>query len=254
MIYDLQKANMWKRISAYIFDVILLGIAAVGFALLISAAVNYDGYSENLQGLYQKYEELYGVSFDITEEDYLAYSEEEAANYEAAIAALSADAEVNYTYSMMLNLTLLITTFGILFAYLILELLVPSLFKNGQTLGKKIFGIGVMRIDGIRISTPILFVRTVLCKYTIETMVPVLLLIMIYFNIVGIVGTAIIGLILLVQLILLIATRARTPIHDVIANTVTVDLSSQMIFDTQEDMIAYRQKIHTEQVEKSDDR
>ena len=43
MIYDLQKASMWKRISAAMFDGILLGIAAVLFAWLLSLALGFDG-------------------------------------------------------------------------------------------------------------------------------------------------------------------------------------------------------------------
>ena len=36
MILDLQKASMWKRISAFLFDGILLSIVAVLFALVLS--------------------------------------------------------------------------------------------------------------------------------------------------------------------------------------------------------------------------
>ena len=39
MIYDLQRANMWKRISAYLLDAILLGMVVVGFAFLLSGIV-----------------------------------------------------------------------------------------------------------------------------------------------------------------------------------------------------------------------
>ena len=56
MILDLQKANMWKRISAYLFDMILLGIAAVGFTFLLSSILGYDSYTERLDAAYEKYE------------------------------------------------------------------------------------------------------------------------------------------------------------------------------------------------------
>jgi len=42
MIYDLQRANMWKRISAYLLDAILLGMVVVGFAFLLSGVLGYD--------------------------------------------------------------------------------------------------------------------------------------------------------------------------------------------------------------------
>ena len=42
MIYDVQKAGIGKRISAYIFDLILLVIAATGVAFLLSVLFQYD--------------------------------------------------------------------------------------------------------------------------------------------------------------------------------------------------------------------
>lgn len=246
MIQDLQKANMWKRISAYLFDVILLGIVAIGMAFLLSVILGYDSYNQRLDDCYTKYETLYGVDFDITAEKYAALSEEEVSRYNEASEAMSGDKEANYVYSMIFNLTLIIVTFGILIAYLLLEFMVPMLLKNGQTLGKKIFGVAVMRVDGVRISAPLLFIRTVLGKFTVETMIPVLIVIMLFFGIIGIGGIMIIGLILLTQIVMMIASKTNAPIHDMIANTVTVDMASQMIFDTQEDMIEYKKRVHAE--------
>ena len=40
MIYDLQKASMWKRISAFLCDFILFGILAVGIAFSFEENVN----------------------------------------------------------------------------------------------------------------------------------------------------------------------------------------------------------------------
>lgn len=248
MIYDLQKASMWKRLSAYIFDVIMLGILAVGLATLLSVVFGYDSYNERLDECYNKYEELYKVDFDISQEDYDALSEEDRLRYEEAADALSKDTEAGYVYSMIFNLTLIIVTFSILISYLVLEFTVPLLFKNGQTLGKKVFGIAVMRTDGIKLTAPFLFIRTVLGKFTVETMIPVLVLIMIFFNAATLVGVVIVGLILLLQIVLIIATRTNSPIHDMIAHTVAVDMASQMIFESREAMIEYQKRIHAESV------
>ena len=248
MIYDLQRASMWKRISAYIFDSILVAILAVGFALLLSTIFGYNGYTERLDAAYDRYAAEYNVDFDIGSADFEKLSEEEQARYDEATKALFSDDEVNFVYTMIINLTLLITSIGILLSFIILEFLVPILFKNGQTLGKKAFGIAVMRFDGVKIGTPILFVRSILGKYTLETMVPVLFLIMLYFGFAGGVALLLIGALLVGQLILVLSTRARTPLHDVIANTVTVDMASQMIFDSQEAMLAYKKELHAEKV------
>jgi uncharacterized RDD family membrane protein YckC len=150
---------------------------------------------------------------------------------------------------MIMNKSLIMVIFSILLGYVLLELIVPLIFKNGQTLGKKIFGVALMREDGVRISPMLLFARTILGKYTVETMIPVMIIVMIVFGIMGIVGTVVIIAMLIAQIVLVAATKARTPLHDKLAHTVAVDYASQMMFDSPEAMIAYKQRIHAEQVE-----
>ena len=248
MIFDLQKASMWKRISAFLFDFILLAVATVGFAYVRSTALGYTKHNTALEDAYGRYEAEYGVSFDISQEEFLQMPAEKQARWNEAYQALIKDGEAMYSYNMVINLTLLISSLAILFAYLTLEFFVPVKFGNGQTLGKKIFGVAVMRTDGVKVTAPLLFIRTILGKYTIETMIPVLIGVMIFFNMIGIVGTLILGLILLLQIILMIATHTNACIHDVLAKTVAVDMASQMIFETEEEMIAYKNKVHAEKV------
>ncbi len=248
MIYDIQRASTWKRISAFLFDSILLGIAAVLFAYLLSLLLGFDTHYETMNAAYTRYGEEYGVDFNVGLTEYEAMDEAQLENLNAAYAALSADEEAMYAYNMLISLTLTITSIAILLAFLLLEFTVPLLWRNGQTLGKKIFGIGVMRVDGVKISGVSLFVRTLLGKYALETMIPVLLILMIFFGTLGLTGTIVLGLIALTQLILLLATRNRTPIHDILASTLTIDVGSQLIFDSREDMIAYKKKVHAEQV------
>lgn len=245
-MYDFQKANMWKRISAAIFDFIILVIFIIGFAWVISSVANYDHYADAMQEQYEQFEAQHGVDFDISAKEYEALSETEKSAYLEAEKAFSQNAEVNKNFQMLFNLTLIIVTFSILLSYLLLDFAVPLIFKNGQTLGKKIFGVGVMRADGVRLSTMLLFIRTVLGKYTIETMIPVLLAIMLYFNVMGVLAIMIIAILLIVQLILFIATNIHTPLHDKLASTVTVDIASQMIFNNAEELLQYKQKLHAE--------
>jgi len=251
-MYDFQKANTWKRISAALFDFIMLVMVIMGFAYALSSAINYTSYFSELEAHYARYEENYNLDFDISLEEYNALTEEERATFDEASTAFSKDAAVNKTYNMLLSLTLVIAIFSILLAYILLELVVPLLFKNGQTLGKKIFGIGVMRIDGVRLTPFLLFVRSILGKYTIETMIPVFCAVMIYFNAMTAAALLILGIMLIVQLGLIIANRERTPIHDKLSSTVTVDITSQLIFENVEELLAYKEKKAREAAERAD--
>lgn len=246
MIYDLQRASMWKRISAWLLDAILLCIVATLMAFLLSAVLNYDGYSDQLDARYAYFEEQYGVTRNLTQAQLDAMSPEELANVEAASKAISEDEEALYAYNMMLQLIILMTSLSILLAYIILEFTIPMVLGNGQTIGKKVFGLGVMQQNGVRVNGVGMFIRTVLGKYAIETMIPVMMVLMLFFGAVGEVGWLIVGVIVIAQIVLLVTTKERCLIHDKLAGTVAIDFASQMLFKTQEDMIAYKQKVAAE--------
>lgn len=251
MIYDLQKASLLKRASAFLLDFILLCILITGCAFGMSALTGYDGYSDRMDALQKQYEEQYGVSFDISQEEYNTFDDAQKKTFDEAQTAFSKDEEVLYLYNMQINLILLISSVSILFAYVVLELILPLCFKNGQTVGKKIFGIALMRTDGVKLSTLALFTRTILGKYTIETMVPAYIVMMTMLGTMGLTGTIVLLLLLVLQIGLIIVTKTNSAIHDVLAATVAVDIASQMIFDSEEAMIAYKKKIHAQQAEHS---
>ena len=246
MAVSLQRAGMWKRISAFLFDAILSGILAVLFAFLLSSVLGYDRYVDTLNRCYEAYGAEYGVDFQTSLSRYDAMTEEERQQLEEAYRAVGQDEEAAYAYQMTIRLTILMVSLGILLACLIWEVLIPALLKDGQTLGKKIFSLGVMRSDGVRLGGVQLFVRSILGKYTVEIMIPVLVMMMLYFGSLGLPGTLLILGLALGNGCLFLFTYAHTPIHDLLAGTVTVDLPSQRIFNTREDMIAFKEKLDAE--------
>ncbi len=246
MKHELQKAGIWKRIAAWLFDFILWGILAVAMGTALSWLLGYDSRSTDLDRIYALYEHEYGVVFDITQTEYLALSEEARLNYDMAYAALAADPEAAQAYTWLMNLTLLITTGGILIATLIWDFLIPLLFGNGQTLGKKIFGLCLVRTDGVKMNTMQLFTRTILGKFTLETMIPVYVLLMLFWGTVGLNGTLILLALMCVQTGCVCFTRTRSAIHDLLAGTAVVDMSSQTIFASSEELIEYQKRIAAE--------
>ena len=252
MICDLQKASLLKRASAFLLDIILLAVMITGLAFLISSLTGYDSYTKQMDELETEYEQLHGVSFDLSEQAYNELAEADRNKVDQAYAAYSADERVVYVYNMMINLILLTTSLSILGAYLVLELILPLIFGNGQTVGKKVFGIGLMQTNGVRISTFSMFVRTVLGKCTIGTLVPAAIIILSILGSTGIAGPVVLLFILVLQIGLIATTKTNSAIHDVLAYTVAVDLASQMIFDSPEALLAYKKKIHAEAAERAE--
>lgn len=247
MFFDVQKASMLKRISALILDGIVVMILATGFGLLVSHIINYDAQYEKMNAMYASYENEYGITLDITTEEYEKLAAEEIARYEAVIEVMNEDAALSNQYALIMNMTLVILSLGILFAYLISDFVIPLFLKDGVTVGKKIFGLCLMQSDHTKVSSVVLLVRTALGKFAIETMVPVLFCIMIFFGFIGIVGTVSIGLLLILQLAVLIKTQDNLAIHDLLAKTIVVDAKSQMIFENLQAMEEYKQKIEQKQ-------
>ena len=248
MVYDLQKASMWKRISAFLFDFIMLCIVAVLMALILSWITGFDGYQQQYHEALDRVQEEYQVNFELSYAEYDALSDAEREQIERALDALRQDDAAMRAYQMVRVVgPQLILSLSILFAVLIMEFFIPLKLKDGRTLGKKIFGLAVMRTDGVRINTVSLLIRALLGKYTIEIMIPVLILLMVYWGVIGIIAPIILFLILIVEICVMCFTRTNSMIHDLLANTVVVDYMSQMIFDTYEDMIAYKERIAAEQ-------
>jgi uncharacterized RDD family membrane protein YckC len=252
MRFEVQRADFWKRISAFLFDIIMIGIVIVGSAYLLSVVFNYDYYADIASEVEAEYVEKYGINPDISADEYEALSEEQKAKYIACDEARQKDERLIVAYDIMMNLALLCTSLSVLIGYLIMEFAVPLFFGNGQTLGKKAFGLAVMHSNGVRLRGQAHFVRSVIGKGVIETMVPVYIVMMIIFGNLGIVGTVVLLLLLGLEIFTLASTRYRSAIHDLISDTVVVDYSSQLIFESVDELMAYKTRIHAEEASRAE--
>ena len=252
MTADLQKASITKRIAAALLDFIILTILVTGAAALLTTVLGYDSYTEAMTARQNIFEAEYNVDFDISQEDFDKLTTEEQKKYEEAYQALYKDKEFSYAFNMVINLILLITSLSILVGVVVVEFVIPLWLKNGQTVGKKVFSLGLVRMDGVQISTLQLFVRSILGKYTIEIMIPVYIIIMLFFGTASIISLAILAGLLIGQLICLIANRTNAAIHDLLCGTAVIDIASQNIFRTREELLEYTKKVHTEWANRSD--
>lgn len=243
---DLQKATFSNRISAFLFDLIIFLIVVVGIGCIINPLVGYDAKVEELEAIYDEYSKEYGIDLELTQEEYDKMTQEEKdahnAKVEAANKALNEDEEALELYYRIMMLLLFNVTVSSLVSYLVLEFAIPLLLGNGQTLGKKIFGIGLMRADGVKIAPVQLFVRSILGKYTLETMVPLFVAGMVVTEILGIVGVVVLLGIVILEAVVYFKSGTNSLIHDIVAVTVCVDIKSQQIFNTEEELIAYKEK------------
>ena len=250
MNLDLQKASMWKRLSAALFDLITHSVLVVAFAYVLSGLLGFDSYNATFNDALSKYAAQFGTAFQMTQEQIAALTEAEIANYEAAYRALTSDMEAMYAYNMIIYMSLGIASISILLSFLVLEFFIPLQLGDGQTIGKRIFSIGVIRTDFVTVPAVQLFIRSILGKYTIGTMIPVLIIILLLFGQIGIFGTAILAALVLGQVVSIAVTGTNSALHDLLAGTVTVDIASQRTFRDTQALLDYQKKMYAEKAEK----
>lgn len=235
MSQKLQKASVWKRAAAFLVDGIVMVALAVGFGAAFMGITHFDDHNQRIQAAYVQYETEYGISFELTEEEYLSMPQQRREQFDQAYAALIADEEAMYAYSMTIYLAVLITIASLLLAVVLLEFVGPLLLGNGQTLGKKLFGLKVVGIDGSEMTMARLFLRTIVGKFTIELMIPVLLVVLMFLQIVGVAGLFGASAVILLQVILLGNSKSNMAIHDRLAKTVVVDQTMPLLTDDPEE-------------------
>ena len=224
-----KNADLIKRFAAWILDNLLIVVMVVGCCVSMSKLVGYEQNSQMLDAVFAKYETQYGVTFDVSEEAYMAMTDGEKANYDAAYEALSTDPEALQGYGRMMGMTLIIAAVSFFLPLFVWEFLMPLCLGNGQTLGKKVFSLSVVQKDFSNVSGKQLFFRSILGKYAIETMIPVFIGLLFFWGAISLASLGILLALVCTQFLFVTMSKNRTAIHDLLAGTRVVDTGSLVI-------------------------
>ena len=222
------------------FDGVLLFVLTIAIMIGFHAAFGVDAKIDKLDAYRAQYAAEYGIDLDIPQEDYDKLTDEEKKAYDDTYikvneamskdkAVMELNADIITLVATSISLGLLISTFGLYFV-------VPMFFKHGRTLGKKIFGLAVVRTNGVKVTHPIFFARSLIGFYAIELMFPLLIIALTLLGVLGTIGFITIGLFFILQIgVIAYTKKTRSCIHDLLTDTVVVDMASQQIFETQDD-------------------
>ena len=121
---------------------------------------------------------------------------------------------------------------SLLVAGAIIYILFPFIFKNGQTIGKRIFKLGLANSDGYVFSSPRLFMR-----FLPFLVVDLSFLILLQFNFY--IVLTIVLIIFLVSFTLTMSSPKRMSLHDYTGQTIVIDLKTSTLFKTPQEEEAY---------------
>lgn len=222
--YSVDKDGQPKEVSDIIAELVEDVAVSHGFTFTRSG----DNYSlKKADGTAASFEDIVAT-----------FPEEELSPMETAFKAyadLPSKEALNLQYQYVNSLFFMMLSVGLALSFLILEFIVPVCLKNGQTVGKKVFSICLVRPPCIKVKAVALFGRTVIGKFAIETMFPILLIFMLLFGVLGYLAIILLVALLLFNIILFFATKNHTPIHDILAVTAAADMKEQMIYATEEE-------------------
>lgn len=267
-MFELRRIGIVKRASALLLDAILLAVLATGFMFVISLICDYGAQEAKATEYYEEWESFrkdcmaqvaqhYGFVYEETENGYTVtkdgqpctlddvlnvlnekgQTDSDMAQIYNRFKSLPPTGQVNRQYQYVYSLLLMMISLGILLAYAVLEFIVPIILKNGQTVGKRVFSICLVRPDCVKISNLALFTRTFLGKFAFETMFPIMMIYMFLFGNLGLLALILVAALVILNIVLFFTTKNRTPIHDLLADTVAADKNLQMIFQSEEELI-----------------
>ena len=247
---EFYKAKPIKRLAAYVIDLILLLAITVGVVVGMFSTMGYAAYEEQFDMYCQKYGQQFGVDLSASRADQAELPEAELEKYSAAWEALNADEQAMDAVKQKLRIELLAATVGFFVAYVILEVMIPLIFKNGQTVGKKLMGLCVMHKYHVRVGVMQIIYRTILGKYFIETIIPVIMLILSDYGVLGTTASLVLAIIAMTQGFIVLMSQANCGIHDKLFHTVVADFNEQHIFDTLDERITFEEAYEKEMAER----
>ena len=249
MTISIQKANFWKRFSAWLVDTVAVFFVALGVFILACSIVGTDKLEQAYQNKIEPYrvavETEFSIDLDfINTEEYRKMEQADRTAYDtlyktakdALAKKIEADKDAVALYSEWITQSITAAIVGLLTSHLLLNFCLPLILKNGQTLGKKTFGLAVMRTNGVKVGGTALFIRQFIGLFAIETMAVLYMCTLIP---VGLITAA---LVQVLQIGVMIKTETNSSIHDLLADTVVVELASQQIFETEEERAQFLAK------------
>lgn len=222
-------------------DTVLVLLLSVSLSIPLLEMLHFNSLSEQLSSIQETYkidiEAQYSLNLDITEEEYNALSPNDKTAYDEASNAFNEVLAADPTFMQLRadRITVIVTNacVTVLIGVLLTHFVLPLILKNGQTLGKKTFGLAVIRTNGVKISASQLFIRAMVGLFAIETAAVAFLAVIFP------VGTIAAVLVQALQIGVMLKTPYHASIHDLLADTAVVDFTSQHIFETEAERVEY---------------
>lgn len=231
-VYKPVQAKLIHRIAAFILDAILFVVLFTGVLYFASLISKYNHHYQNLHDEYIKI----GYEIVVDDEGNTRYIDETDINFNEVKEKYNASEIIKQEETFINSFALNAPMISILLSLLILEIIIPSIFRNGQTIGMKCFHIGLLANTNLAIKPVQVFIRGLFGKIVILSLITYMGLFYAFFNPAGgLLGLLIVLVVVIGNTSLLIFTKKHVGIQDIIAQTYPVDSSQTIFYRTEEE-------------------
>lgn len=219
-MYEVYNGKMFSRIAALIVDLIIVLCIFVTIDILITKNVanNVWQYDDKVSQ-YENYQIDYGIAHKDAEGNLIYVDDVENSTLEA----FKSDESVLALAQDITTLQIIQISFDLFVSEILVFFVLPLIFKNGQTLGKKLMRLGLVNSKGLKVANWAVFARFIIGIYAVESIISVLT-----FSPVP----------LLLSFLIALFTKKKTALHDLIAGTRVIDIDKTIIFETFEEKSA----------------
>ena len=239
-IYTPTNAKLIKRLAAYMIDIITIIILFTGVLFVLSEIFNYMELSNQLEQLYIEL----GVKVADSEGKY-DFCDVKNDTCKQALKVLYEHEKFYPIFNSVQNFLIYAPIGSIFVSLLVFELIMPLIFKNGQTIGMKLFNIALLSKNHIRVKPIQIFVRFLFGKFIINGIIPVIGVMYIFVSEgAGMTGAMLLLLFIIANVACYGIGQNKTLIPDALSGCFPIDLQEQIFFDTEDELIAAKAEEH----------
>lgn len=216
------KAGFGKRFIAFFFDFTLFAILFyVCFTFMAEPVANN---LSSIQAIRQEYLEL-GIAYGVADPTTTFFNQIVSSDSEAFL-LFESDPRVVQLENIISTVTLVEYCVSGVIPTFLLYIVVPLIFKDGQTPGKKFVSLEISRTDDTELHWPALVLRA-LSLYLVEFCLSIFLF----------------GIPVILSVMIAVFSERRQALHDVIARTYVVEGQGALIFRNAQEKDEYLEKI-----------
>ena len=223
-IFEPHRASQVKRAAAYLIDLILFLVVFTGVLYLVSIIIGFQDSLDKLNAMMEQYQVCEDENNPVCIQNWENFNKDSTAVYYS---------------NKTIELLLIVFSVSVIVTNILYELIIPLCLKNGQTVGLKVFNLGFIDNEGVKVRPIQVFVRFLFGKTIVNILIPFysFLFYTMYGGLPGMIAGLLAFGIPVMNILLFLFGPKKCGFANLIGGVFVVDLEDTYIFENKEELI-----------------